>query len=603
MSDSEDEYVYSDYEEGENSEGEGMDEAQSSSRAETEGAQSGDNLSSGFPVRKPGLGSCMDGEVRLLNVHDIIPPMQNQISQIADLVDLPAAGAAALLRYTGWSSEKLLDRFWGDSEGLLNEVGINHWRESAQKSTVGTKMLALPRKSCSSPVAANPQAAGNQVAEERRDDGFETDLVLGLPHGYSGVALPTASDRITCRICFRDVPPEEASAAPCSHFFCKACYQDYLVMKLGDGPSVVFAPCPEHKCPCLVPPELWLEALTESNEKGRAAAMSDDVDALFGMHRDRYSQMILQQFVCSSKQMRWCPHPGCTKIVMAGAGVSNVKCGPGGCGNAFCFRCGEEAHAPADCDELAKWVEKCQNESETANWILANTKRCPKCTTRIEKNQGCNHMSCSQCKYEFCWMCMGPWTDHGANTGGYYKCNKFDPATSNDDMDSATKAKRELDRYLHYYKRYQAHHLSQSYAQKQLKQTEKRMVELQESSAGSSWIDVQYLKNANEMVIECRRTLKFTYVFGYFLPLAGKGEPNEQKELFEDLQETLERFTEFLSELTEMPIERMVKADIINNTRVTERFLYNLLQGCEDGLDEIVSKDAGAADVSVAQKA
>ena len=37
-------------------------------------------------------------------------------------------------------------------------------------------------------------------------------------------------------------------------------------------------------------------------------------------------------------------------------------------------------------------------------------------------------MSCSQCKYEFCWMCMGDWAEHGATTGGYYKCNKYDPS-------------------------------------------------------------------------------------------------------------------------------------------------------------------------------
>ena len=67
---------------------------------------------------------------------------------------------------------------------------------------------------------------------------------------------------------------------------------------------------------------------------------------------------VLQQFVNSNKQMRWCPGPGCTKIIMAGDGVQNVKCDPGGCGAAFCFRCGEEAHAPSACDELRKWKEK-----------------------------------------------------------------------------------------------------------------------------------------------------------------------------------------------------------------------------------------------------
>ena len=28
----------------------------------------------------------------------------------------------------------------------------------------------------------------------------------------------------------------------------------------------------------------------------------------------------------------------------------------------------------------------------------------------------------SQCGYDFCWMCNGPWKDHGAQ---YYECSKY----------------------------------------------------------------------------------------------------------------------------------------------------------------------------------
>lgn len=56
--------------------------------------------------------------------------------------------------------------------------------------------------------------------------------------------------------------------------------------------------------------------------------------------------------------------------------------------------------------------------------------------------------------------------------------------------------------------RYQAHHSSQQIAERQQDSTERRMVELQESSAGSAWIDVQFLKTAMEQLIECRRVLK-----------------------------------------------------------------------------------------------
>jgi ariadne-1 len=77
---------------------------------------------------------------------------------------------------------------------------------------------------------------------------------------------------------------------------------------------------------------------------------------------------------------------------------------------------------------LDKWLQKASDESENVKWMLANTKRCPKCRSPIEKNGGCMHMTCSlaSCAYEFCWLCRGPWSEHGSATGGYYQCNKYD---------------------------------------------------------------------------------------------------------------------------------------------------------------------------------
>lgn len=72
------------------------------------------------------------------------------------------------------------------------------------------------------------------------------------------------------------------------------------------------------------------------------------------------------------------------------------------------------------------WNVKNSNESENITWIMANTKQCPKCRKPIEKNQGCNHMTCKMCAYEFCWLCLEVWSAHGQKTGGYYNCNKYD---------------------------------------------------------------------------------------------------------------------------------------------------------------------------------
>jgi hypothetical protein len=49
-------------------------------------------------------------------------------------------------------------------------------------------------------------------------------------------------------------------------------------------------------------------------------------------------------------------------------------------------------------------------------------------------------------------------------------------------------------------------------------------------------------------------------------------------------QEHLEKNTEHLAELTEAPLEKMERSEVVNFTRVTMTFLRNLLQGVEDGL-------------------
>ena len=40
----------------------------------------------------------------------------------------------------------------------------------------------------------------------------------------------------------------------------------------------------------------------------------------------------------------------------------------------YSFSCGENWHDPVQCKWLKKWIKKCDDDSETSNWIAANTK-------------------------------------------------------------------------------------------------------------------------------------------------------------------------------------------------------------------------------------
>lgn len=108
-----------------------------------------------------------------------------------------------------------------------------------------------------------------------------------------------------------------------------------------------------------------------------------------------YQELLTATFVSDSPNLRWCPHPGCDNAIecsqapprMLNQLVPTVVCS---CGNALCFGCGyADDHRPVLCRIVKLWEKKCADDSETANWLNANTKECSKCQSTIEKNGGC----------------------------------------------------------------------------------------------------------------------------------------------------------------------------------------------------------------------
>ncbi|CAM0952961.1 unnamed protein product [Alopecurus aequalis] len=364
---------------------------------------------------------------------------------------------------------------------------------------------------------------------------------VGLPP-CSAAGVTTNAEPLTCLICFDVHPAGSMRSAGCAaHFYCRGCWGGYVRSAVGDGARCLSIRCPDHSCSAAVVQDLVDD-------------VADPDDAT------RYAEFLLRSYVEESKKLRWCPAPGCDHAVEFLGGERcivqlDADCA---CGHGFCLGCGEEAHRPVSCDTVRAWQVKHASDSETANWVLANTKHCPECRKPIEKNQGCMHMTCPPpCKHQFCWLCLGPWSSHGKDNGGFYRCNKYQAAKLegkfSDEEVRRQQAKASVDRYVHYLERWESHERSRHKALEDLAALETGgQLEEAATAFGVEVTQLDFIKAAYRQVAECRRMLRWTYAFGFFV------EEPAKLELFEMLQSDAENSLERLHGCAEKERTNMV---------------------------------------------
>ncbi|KAI8537597.1 hypothetical protein RHMOL_Rhmol09G0036300 [Rhododendron molle] len=391
------------------------------------------------------------------------------------------------------------------------------------------------------------------------------------------------AQELTCGICFESSPLDGISSAACGHPFCDECWRAYMSTSINGGPGCLMLRCPDPSCGAVIRQDM-IDRLVSEEDK------------------ERYARYLVRSYIEDNPKTKWCPAPGCEYAVEFVVGNENcdVSCL---CSHGFCWNCTEEAHRPVDCGTVAKWIMKNNAESENTNWLLANSKPCPKCKRPIEKNHGCMHMTCTYpCKFGFCWLCLGAWSDHGETTGGFYACNRYEAAKQEGVYDEAERrremAKKSVDRYTHYYERWATNHSSRQKAIADLHQMQ--TVNLKDLSVKQSQPEtkLEFVTKAWLQIVECRRVLKWTYAYGYYLP-----EPEHAKrQLFEYLQGEAEAGLERLHQCAEKDLQAYLGSEppptdfndfrqkLAGLTSVTRTYFENLVRALENGLSDVDSK-------------
>ncbi|KAI0355799.1 hypothetical protein OH77DRAFT_1402378 [Trametes cingulata] len=520
ISDDENEYYEYDEEDEEMMDVEdGQQTARSASEIEADG------FGNDFKVVARDERKIYEVEYSALSQPEVERIMQSDVDHITSIFGVEQPVAAILLRHMNWNKEKLIEKYMDNASAVAVAAGVE---------------LPPPPK----PSSSRQSATGPQRTSRRSPSAPKS------PRGKR--ASPPADEPFVCPICFDDTQTEFL-ALLCDHKFCAACWKEYITSKVRSEAECMIA-CMAEGCNIAVPDPFVDKALGDDRETWA-----------------RYQELLVRHFVSCNPHLKFCPYPSCTYTVSCPSAATKssltqivpiVTCGASNT-HVFCFGCPIDAdHRPVVCAVARMWLKKCQDDSETANWIKSNTKECSKCQSTIEKNGGCNHMTCKKCKYEFCWVCMGPWTEHGTS---WYSCNRYDEKASVDARDAQTRSRASLERYLHYYNRWANHEQSAKLSMELYAKTEKKMEEMQITSE-LTWIQVQFMKKAVDVVHKCRMTLKWTYAMAYYLA------PGNQKELFEDNQRDLERAVEELSELIEAPIDP--ETIMALRQKVTDKTVY-----------------------------
>ncbi len=373
-----------------------------------------------------------------------------------------------------------------------------------------------------------------------------------------------------CPACWGDFADEEEEpiTLPCGHRFCVDCFRQNVMVKLRDHDIAALecfgADAADRKCSAFIPPSIIARVFTPdlrcviTVDSGRGRGRTKEVD--LGTIREVYEKRLREFIATQCKQVHQCPTDACSCIAITETMTpADVLCG---CGHLYCSSCRQQAHSPCSCDMVKRWEKLNQDESPTVMWMNDNSKQCPKCRIHIEKNSGCNHMTCRNCRHEFCWICLGDWKKHG---GDYYSCNRHAEQSTAGQVKSDFDSKHYTDCWNMFNT-----HVNSEKMEAQLKDALAakcaKLSAHQLERVGSA--DVGWYAKAVALLSVVRVYLKWSYAYLFLAP------KDNTREIFEMLQNRLSHAVEELSHAVDK--ESILDIDQNEVTRFTAAAILTL---------------------------
>ncbi|CAF1128608.1 unnamed protein product, partial [Adineta ricciae] len=242
------------------------------------------------------------------------------------------------------------------------------------------------------------QSDGDDESFDDDDDDDDDETII-----YDSLdppSFPTPPNYVSspCPICLELAVLQ---VSPCCYFLCcNNCWRAHISSTINDGRIKI--PCVANECNKYLTRESivnfvrydpslhdrYLKLYLNANQNPRAKTCPRCCH-LYSLDATKVVPIV--------KEKKFKTHNHNKKI------PKQVQCSE--CSLVWCFRCSAPWHENMTCKQfikgdklLLKWI----NQKNEEQW---NARKCPKCSSLIQRAGGCPHMTCQSCACEFCYLC------------------------------------------------------------------------------------------------------------------------------------------------------------------------------------------------------
>ena len=258
----------------------------------------------------------------------------------------------------------------------------------------------------------------NNISKSYNEESLSSSIPnkIGIYNSFTSSSIKSGSknsdnsisfqSEIECPICSESFLPNENNSLKCGHKFCNGCWYDFLSVKIQEN-QITLIKCLDYECQEKPDDNFIINLLNSDNNL-----------------IEKYKRFKLSLEIINDPNKKMCPFPNCDSYLeLKDEDNKIVKCLNN---HIYCFFCLEKPHGKEPCnlhlnDSLAEYAKN--------NDLI---KKCPKCNIVIQKNNGCNHMTCANCQYQWCWLCNEKYTPDHFYKGKCKGYQNFQPKNEHD---------------------------------------------------------------------------------------------------------------------------------------------------------------------------